>query len=118
MTNHSRSLRANRPGLLLLSLIALWSLLYDGVAVHAHQHAAPKLVAAKIQTAGTSFDDTCALCAATATLDALLLPTSLRWPMPLAAAIIVTVFTRPAHAPRRRAHDWHSRAPPGSSPPR
>ncbi|WP_443019695.1 DUF2946 family protein [Sphingomonas phyllosphaerae] len=114
MTNHLRS----PPGLLLLPLLALCSLLYDGVAVRAHQQAAPELVAAQIHSSSASFDDACALCAATATLDALLLPISLDWQVPVAAAIVVTVVTRPSRAAHRRAHDWHSRAPPGSSSPR
>lgn len=117
VTNAPSSARVHRPSLVLLALIALWSLLYDSVSVRAHQHAATKIVTAQVQTAGASLDDACGLCTATATLDALLLPMSPDWQRPTAAAIVIPHLNRPAHTPHRRAHDWHSRAPPGLSSP-
>lgn len=107
-------LRVHRLCLTLLALLALSSLLFDTVVIHAHRHATPTRVTTQLQTAGAWLDDPCALCAATATLDVLLRPEAPSWQPPVAVAFVVTCVARLFRAPRRRAHDWHSRAPPGS----
>jgi len=109
------STHTRRPGPLLLALIALASLLFDGVVVHAHQHRAPALAAPGVQTGDATLDEPCALCGAAATLDALLLPVPPRWHQPTVIPIVMPVIAHAFAAPRSRAHDWQSRAPPGSS---
>ncbi len=108
--------RDNRPTMLLLALLALWSLVYDGTVAHAHQHAAPRVAAAEVRTTTGAFDAPCALCTATATLEALLLPTFPVAQMALAAAAAGPFLIRHHAARRSRAHDWRSRAPPHPSP--
>ncbi len=115
--NASLLLRVHRLCLTLLALLALSSLLFDTIVIHAHRHATPTRVTSQLQTAGASLDDPCALCAATATLDVLLRPEAPSWQPPVAVAFVIAPAARFFRAPRRRAHDWHSRAPPGSSPP-
>ncbi len=114
VTNASPLLRVHRLCLTLLALLALSSLLFDTVVIHAHRHATPTTVAAQVQTAGASLDDPCALCAATATLDVLLRPEAPSWQPPVAVAFVIARVAGGIRAPQRRAHDWHSRAPPGS----
>ncbi|GAA4213358.1 hypothetical protein GCM10022253_04210 [Sphingomonas endophytica] len=110
--------RRKRPGMLLLALLCLWSLVCDGIAVGAHHHAAPQFVGAQLQTAAPALDEPCALCGAATTLEALLLPSPPGWHVPFAAVMVVTGTARRANRRRSLAHGWRSRAPPGTPAPR
>ncbi|WP_159756349.1 hypothetical protein [Sphingomonas sp. 8AM] len=61
------------------------------------------VTAAEVQTGSAAPDESCALCDAGATPDALLLPLSPTWRLPTAIEIVVPVVARAFQAPRTRA---------------
>lgn len=102
---------------MLLALLILWSFVFDGTVLQAHQHPLAR-AAVHGAPAGPSviadLDEDCPLCAAAASIEPLL-PTGpadpIRPPGDVAAAVAVA-GTYPAHT--SRGHIWRSRAPPGT----
>lgn len=111
------STRPVRLGMIALGLIALWSLLYDGIVVRAHHHPVPVVAAADRQATPAALDAPCALCAAAAALEPFLPPTLLAWMTRIGAAIVTIAVAGAACAPRTHAHHWRSRAPPAPASP-
>lgn len=106
----------NGRGLLIISLLALWSLVYDGVVLQGHHHpphaTAFHTGAQAPSVSATLAEDDCALCEAAATAEPYLPPTTVAVVAPLAESPVVGSTPAPYPAPLSRAHIWQSRAPP------
>ena len=108
-----------RAGTLLIGLLALCALVYDGFVLQTHRHARPAPAAyagAPAHALALDADDVCDLCTAVAAQDPFLPPHP-------TLLILSSAFPAPAPIDRAayplllaRAHIWRSRAPPDPAP--
>lgn len=104
-----------RAGTLLIGLLALCALVYDGFVLQTHRHARPApagYAGAPASALALDADDVCDLCTAVAAQDPFLPPQPTLLILPPTFAALAPV-ARAAY-PRlvARAHIWRSRAPP------
>jgi len=108
-----------RAGTLLIGLLALCALVYDGFVLQTHRHTRPAPAAyagAPAHALALDADDVCDLCTAVAAQDPFLPPHP-------TLLILSSAFPAPAPIDRAayplllaRAHIWRSRAPPDPVP--